>query len=398
MERAREARRSGAASGWAEGRAPRFGLALAAALGLAGCDGGTDPSVAYDPELTLEQLDDVVLSLDVGQDLLLGLDLAVATLDYYGSYALADAVATRPERHESLLRTLRPRRSLPMGATLTSPAHGADGRDASFHGEVGPAALSLPSSYVGRVLTWDPTEGYLVSGRSGAPARGTRFVVYRMDAASGYPSEPLVEVGYLDLVDADGGVTEGVRVVMTRTTGPGRVVADYTVSLGGSGSADQGMMEVTTRGSIGEGHVVELDLEERLSWSRAADWDELTLDYSYHRGGQAVTLRGRAESRYQALEWETFAFEMGFFGYGPTVELTAEIRSDDRVDGEIAREGRRAIRIGGTDSQPTFDQADGRALSASGRWTLEQVWTAIGDLIWLTDWIVSPADLLVLDG
>lgn len=379
----------------------RLASGLVAVLAFAACDGGTDPALDYDPSLTLDQLDEVLAALDAG-DLLQGLDLAVATLDYYGSAALAAAVST-PVRDGSLLEGLRAKelRAELQAADRTGGVPEADeAADAGLAGGAlaTPAALSLPPSFVGRVLSWDPVEGYVISGLTGAPATGIRFLLYRMDSSSGYPSQPLVEVGYLDLMDEDGALREGVRVILVRTAGPDRVIADYTVRLGGSWSGGEGVMEVTTAGSIGTS-AIGLELEQRLSWSEAADRDELALAYAYRQGGnRSVTLVARAESRYEALGWDTFDFDMTFRGSGPRVEVTAEIGSSGRVEGEILQEGKRAVEIRGMDAHPTFERAGGRSLTSWERTTLELLWSGIGDLIWLTEWLVVPADLLVQDG
>ena len=79
---------------------------------------------------------------------------------------------------------------LPSGGIILS-------RGALLH-----SVREVPDSLRGRTLEWDTeTGGYLVSTRIGAPANGTRFLLYEVNAAGGSLVIPLVEAGSLEFRD-----------------------------------------------------------------------------------------------------------------------------------------------------------------------------------------------------
>lgn len=375
----------------AVGKAGRS-LALAAALvaGVSACGDSTAPWSEFQPERVVERLDGVLDPLAGDGDLLLNLDLVVAALVDYGSAGLAGALSLRSDGDQGMLRALRADRRRTRATLEGADASGSEGS---------PSAFSIPWDVEGETLEWDPSYGgYVISGRSGAPMNGVRVVLYQMDGGTGYPAEPLAVVGYLDLIEDDDAQAEAVRVRAVRTAGPDRVIADYRVSLTGSGTYDEGEMTIRTRGDIAQMGSVELDLLERLEWSRSRDRDRLTLDYTYRQGSRSVVLEGLALARYEALEWETFEFSTEFLGERPVVEVEALLGSSGSVTGEILSGGGRVVRIGGDDRNPTFERADGGQLSWSERADLERIWSGITDLIWWTDWAMIPADLLVMAG
>lgn len=74
--------------------------------------------------------------------------------------------------------------------------------------------------------TWvydDASSEYVASARTGAPADGTRFIVYQV-AASGNYATPLVEVGYVDIRKLDTASRREARLVAVID---GETVADY---------------------------------------------------------------------------------------------------------------------------------------------------------------------------
>jgi hypothetical protein len=369
-----------------------LGIAAAVLVALAGCGDPTAPWSRFDPDEALYNLDEVSLPLDPEGDLLLGLNLVVITLEYHGSGALGTALSLQWAGPEQLAGRVRPLKA--------SPRRDLRGdRDAGgLAAEGAIAGLTLPWAFTGETMAWDPVDGYVPSGLTGAPTHGVRFILYRMDPLTGYPLRPLSPLGHLDILDEDGAAVEAVRVRAVRTSGVDRVIADYRVTLAGSGSDSEGSMEIGLRGVVGEVGTVELDLVQRWVWSRSRDREEMVLDYLYRRGSSRVELEGRATSGYEAAEWATFDFETRIRGGYSTTEIEASISATGSLRGDVRSDGRRVARIDGHDGSPRFERSDGGHLSWSEEAVLEQIWTGITDLIWLTDWVMAPADLLVLSG
>lgn len=379
------------------------------AITLGACGDPTGSWSDFDPGRTVDYLDDVIRPLDVGGDLLLALDLAVATLEYHGA-SFASVVSPSLDGRAELGRSLRSlqlpsevdrsQRRVPSIPTAVARVETDDAERVTADGqpflELG--TLTLPWSLRGETLEWDPYDGYVVSGRSGAPHNGVRFELYRMDPQDGYPTSQLARIGYIDFIDEDTGATEAVRVRAVRTGGSSRVIADYRVTLAEAGSYTEGEILLTTRGVMGDVASVELDLSQRFQWSQSRDREELDLDYRYRRGSTTVTLDGRALSRYEAAEWETFDFDSEVRSGRSTTGIEARIGWDGSLDGYVRLNGRRVVRIRGYDGRPTFERSDGGRLDWQDEASLEELWTRTTDLIWITEWIMVPAEVLLLSG
>ena len=91
------------------------------------------------------------------------------------------------------------------------------------------SVASIPSEVLGTTFVWDETDHlYVASDLSGAPASGVRFVLYAVDPVQLRPVEPVVEVGYVDIIDRStaSAIDVGVKVV------EGNVVyLDYAVKV-----------------------------------------------------------------------------------------------------------------------------------------------------------------------
>jgi hypothetical protein len=356
------------------------------AVTLAACGDSTGVVPDYDPERTLDHLDELLVGIDPYEDASLGISLAVATVEAYDASAfLARAQAPDRAPGETLLAVAR---SVRNGAF----AAGADG--------AGLAALTLPSAIRGETLVWDPVDGYVVDpSRTDAPSNGVRFVFYRMDSFSGYPVEPLSEIGYIDILDEDLSRSERVGVRAVDGTAGGGVVADYYVDLSGSGTSSEGYLTLAMEGSVGPGsRAVDFDVTQRYDWSQSQDRDELTFGYAFQTGQRSLEVEGFATSRFETYPWEELELTATFLGASPMVEIGVIVRDSGQLDGEIRSDNRTAIVVSGTDGNPTFSRPDDQPLSQADVYTLEQVWIGLTDVITLTEWHLGPVDLLWLDG
>ncbi|HUR93696.1 MAG TPA: hypothetical protein VMY76_03875 [Gemmatimonadales bacterium] len=90
------------------------------------------------------------------------------------------------------------------------------------------SASAMPSALLGTTFVWDEAnDEYVPSDESGAPSSGVRFVLYAVDPVLLRPVEPVVEVGYVDVIDQSTETTVDVRVKVVE----GNVVyLDYDVT------------------------------------------------------------------------------------------------------------------------------------------------------------------------
>jgi hypothetical protein len=75
------------------------------------------------------------------------------------------------------------------------------------------SVVAIPSEVAGKTFVWDEsTDTYVVSGLSGAPSNGVRFLLYAVDPVTLRPVEPVVETGYVDVIDQSTSALVNVRV------------------------------------------------------------------------------------------------------------------------------------------------------------------------------------------
>lgn len=186
-------------------------------------------------------------------------------------------------------------RATPTKALIAGGNRGAGRYAATLAGAYirpsGPVRPSLSGAaildeYLGVTFVYDPeTDQYEASDATGAPADGVRFIVYAVNPISGVPIEPLVEVGYADIVTTETASAATVRVELVSA---GVTYLDYAVGLTGSASA----ITINVSGFVTNGDDrVNFDLDNQLSTST------MTLDYSLtvpSRGGFRIDFEGEA--------------------------------------------------------------------------------------------------------
>jgi hypothetical protein len=75
------------------------------------------------------------------------------------------------------------------------------------------SVVAIPSEVAGKTFVWDEsTDTYVVSDLSGAPSNGVRFLLYAVDPVTLRPVEPVVETGYVDVIDQSTSALVNVRV------------------------------------------------------------------------------------------------------------------------------------------------------------------------------------------
>lgn len=171
----------------------------------------------------------------------------------------------------------------------------------------------IPDSLLGKTFTWScATQTYAVSGATGAPAIGVRFVLYQL-APDGSIACPANTVGQLDLFDASTAGTRAMHAVATSVGGLPRVdyalsqmSADPSRASSATGSVGDGQHRLSFQQSVSLGSgpynviaTVQLDdsaadLHEVLhdTEERGVDTYSDDLDFTVRRGSLAVQLTG----------------------------------------------------------------------------------------------------------
>jgi hypothetical protein len=77
------------------------------------------------------------------------------------------------------------------------------------------SVVAIPSAVAGKTFIWDEsTDTYVASDLSGAPSNGVRFLLYAVDPVLFRPVEPVVETGYVDVIDQSTSTLPNLRVLV----------------------------------------------------------------------------------------------------------------------------------------------------------------------------------------
>ena len=360
----------------------RWLLLLPAAVVLSACSGDTTSTeLDYDPAETVAQLQDVVGPLAQGENAFVGL--------YAAGQALAQYPAT--EQMQDLLR-FRP------GLDPRARAAEAVRTDGALSTQV-----TFPQEIVGRTLVWDAGRNrYVVDEtRTDAPPDGVRIVHYAMNQSTAMPFLPLVEVGYIDLVDEDVTGEERLGVLVVVTTGAQDVtLLDYVVAVTGFSETSEGSLLFTALGTLAsERGTVEFELARGFTWSEAEDAEALTLDYRYAvPGGVTIALEMEAMKGFESGTWDDLTFLVEITDGVNLVEVDASIAGDGSLNGTIRVNGTGVVEIAGSDGNATFTHAGGASLTQRDRAALRDLWSLVVGLLGLTEGLFWPAGILLLPG
>ena len=79
------------------------------------------------------------------------------------------------------------------------------------------SVVAIPSTVAGKTFVWDEsTDTYVASDLSGAPSNGVRFLLYAVDPVLLRPVEPVVETGYVDVIDQSTSTLPNIRVKVVK--------------------------------------------------------------------------------------------------------------------------------------------------------------------------------------
>jgi hypothetical protein len=152
------------------------------------------------------------------------------------------------------------------------------------------STAAILDEHLGVTFTRDPeTLEYGPSDRTGAPEDGVRFIVYAVNPVSGAVIDPLVEVGYADVVTTETASSATVRIELVSA---GVTYLDYSVGATASSNA----ATLTIAGFVTNGDDrVNFDLDTHLELSSTDEELSVALDYTLTvptRGGFRIDFEG----------------------------------------------------------------------------------------------------------
>jgi hypothetical protein len=256
-------------------RHPLAALALALVALTAGCGGGDSkaPNAPFDPEGTSADIGAMEASFETPA--MAGYASAAAAISaVLGESPAAAAVRVVPTK--ALITGGKPAAAHYSTTIARAYLKPAGGIRPSF------STAAILDEHLGVTFTYDPeTDQYGPSDLTGAPENGVRFIVYAVNGVTGMPVEPLIEVGYADVVATE--TTVRVELVSAGVT-----YLDYAVGFTGTASG----VRVTVSGFVTNGDDrVDFDLDTHIT----SDLESVTLDYSLTvptRGGFRIDFEG----------------------------------------------------------------------------------------------------------
>lgn len=263
-------------------RVPHYAKHSLAALALtalvAGCGGdSTAPDAPFDPAGTSSDIDAMQASFD--SPAMAGYVAASGAISgTLGASAAAAAVRAVPTK--ALIAGGKPAAGHYAATVAKAYVRPSGGIRPSL------STAAIPAEYLGVTFTYNAdTDQYEPSDLTGAPENGVRFMVYAVNPISGVPIEPLVEVGYADIVTTETASSATVRVELVSA---GVTFLDYAVGVTGSATE----LTVTVSGFVSNGDdQVNFDLDNHLtSTSVGVDYN-LTVPT---RGGFRIDFEGDA--------------------------------------------------------------------------------------------------------
>lgn len=214
---------------------------------------------------------------------------------------------------------------------------------------------AIPSTLLGITFVWDETShAYVASDLAGAPASGVRFLLYAVDPVTRRPVEPVVEVGYVDIVDQSTATLVDFRVKVVE----GSVVyLDYRVSA--TAGTSSGLVTISGFASNG---TTQANFSLKNTVSQSASGVVLSLDYS-------LTMPSRGLS----LDWTATFANISATDVAVTLELSISGPNGNvRIVGTYgASSGTFTVKVNGetfatvalTGSTPVITGADGQPLT-----------------------------------
>jgi len=227
---------------------------------------------------------------------------------------------------------------------------------------------SIPSGIVGKTFVWDSaSDTYVASDLTGAPGDGVRFTLYALDPVSFRPAEPLMDVGYVDLVDHS---TASALDVQVKVVDGGTTYLQYAVTV--HSSATGGVVELNGFASNGS-TLATFDLTSTVNENTGSP--VIALDY--HLG---------VPSRHLALDWSATLSNLSDTQVVATVDFAVSGPNGNvHLVGTIGTDGGTlTVKVNGSvfatmtvvpGSDPVITGADGATLTAEEQQSLGSIFS-----------------------
>jgi hypothetical protein len=352
--------------------ARRSVLALAAgAAVLAGCNGGSDPIVPFNPTGASADMaaagstfESPTFSSFASLSVFFDAALGGAPLVSSSAGALDLRRTTRTPQGEAARTAERIRRLLPVSSS----------------GSFSVANAAIPAEFVGKTFVYSGGT-YVVSDLTGAPSIGVRFLLYAIDPATGLPLEPLEETGHVDLIDLSSGTIGAARIIVSSQA---TTYLDYRVSVTSTLTSGQ----VTVFGSVNNSAGVAATFNLRATLTSTAG---LTLVYALDIPPRDLSIDLTLTSSGTTTETSTIGLTMDMRGQNGWVRLIGQFVSTGGTLDVLVNGAKFATISETVGSETVITGADGQPLAPEELEALQRIFLFTGGAFLVFDQLLTPA-------
>jgi hypothetical protein len=353
--------------------AKRSALIMAVTVTLFGCGGSSEPTVPFNPTGASDDMaaagsafdSDVYASFS---SLSVLFDAAIGGAPLVSGSAAASDVrrtTTTPQgamtRSADLIRRMMPKApSASVGTVSQIIAPGVAGKTFVYSGGT-----------------------YVMSDLAGAPSNGVRFTLYAVDPITFQPVEPLVETGYVDLIDLSTVTTSAARVLVVSQ---GTTYLDYRVSA--TSTISSGRVSVT-------GFVTNGSVEATFNLRATLTTDGLTLVQSIDIPSRDLSLDLTLTMTGTTTETSTVSMTLDMRGQNGWVRLTGNFTSTGGTLAVLVNGESFATITSSNGSEPIITGASGQPLTPEEQQALQDIFNFTGSSFTAFDQLVAPVGTLI---
>jgi hypothetical protein len=212
--------------------------------------------------------------------------------------------------------------------------------------------MAIPTAVAGKTFVYDIATGtYIPSDRELLASNIVRFILYALDPVTLAPADPLVETGYVDLIDRSVGTTQAAQVIVVSGN---TTYLDYNITATSTASSGR----VTVIGYVSDGsRRANLNLRSVLTFTGG-----LTLSYSLTVPDREVSIGLTLSASDISQPTGTISVNLLIKGPNGTVAMTGQFTSTTGVlHVRISGASFATITTNGTTTTITRD--DGQPLS-----------------------------------
>ncbi len=224
---------------------------------------------------------------------------------------------------------------------------------------------TIPAGALGTTYIWDEINGvYVASSLTGAPANGVRFVLYAVDPVMLRPVSPLLEVGYVDVLDQSSGGATDIRVKVVQAN---VIYLDYDVTA--SGTVSGGLVTISGFASNGASRA-DFNLKNTITTTGGSP--VLSLDYDIGVPSRGLSLNWTATFASISDTEVAVTLDLGIAGPNGNVRMVGTYGASGGTF-TVKVNGDNFATITVTGATPVITGANGEALTPEEEATLQAI-------------------------